>query len=60
MVKANGVQRESDGVVVPVIAVRNAAGGKGPDFGDAGGGGKREGMAGVVLVQLPRHAIGVS
>ena len=33
MVKASGVQRESDGVVVPVIGVQhNAPGGKGPDF----------------------------
>ena len=48
MVKASGVQRESDGVVVPVIGVQhNAPGGKGPDFGDAGRAGKREGMAGV-------------
>jgi RNA-directed DNA polymerase len=47
MVKAAGVQRESDGVVVPVIGVQqNAPGGKGPDFGDADRVGKREGMAG--------------
>ena len=47
MVKASGVQRESDGVVVPVIGVQhNAPGGKGPDFGHAGGVGKREGMPG--------------
>jgi len=59
MVKANGVQRESDGVVVPVIAVRNAVGGKGPDFGDAGGGGKREGMAGVARSNSPDTPSGV-
>jgi RNA-directed DNA polymerase len=53
MVKSGGVQRESDGVVVPLIAVRNAAGGKGPDFGEAGGGGKREGMTGVVRSNHP-------
>lgn len=53
MVKPSGVQRESDGVVVPVIAVRNAAGGKGPDFGDAGGAGKREGMTGTVRSNHP-------
>lgn len=48
MVKSGGGQRESDGVVVPLIGVQhNAPGGKGPDFGDAGGGGKREGMAGI-------------
>lgn len=47
MVKASGVQRESDGVVVPLIGVQhNAPGGKGPDFGDADGVGKRAGMAG--------------
>jgi RNA-directed DNA polymerase len=46
MVKSAGAQRESDGVVVPVIGVQhNAPGGKGPDFGRAGGGGKCEGMA---------------
>jgi len=48
MVRSSGGQRESDGVVVPVIGVQhNAPGGKGPDFGHAGGGGKREGMAGT-------------
>ena len=48
MVKSAGVQRESDGVVVPVIGVQhNAPGGKGPDCGHAEGVGKREGMAGV-------------
>ncbi len=45
MVKSSGAQRESDGVVVPGIVVRNTAGGKGPGFGHAGDGGKREGMA---------------
>ncbi len=48
MVKSAGVQRESDGVVVPLIGVQqNAPGGKGPDFGHADEVGKREGMAGV-------------
>src|SRR5690625_7946794 len=48
MVKSEGVQRESDGVVVPVIGVeQNAPGGKGPDFGHAGRVGKRVGMTGV-------------
>lgn len=48
MVKASGAQRESDGVVVPLIGVQhNAPGGKGPDFGHVEGVGKREGMAGV-------------
>jgi RNA-directed DNA polymerase len=43
-VKSSGGKRESDGVVVPMIAGRNPAGGKGPDFGHVGNGGKREGM----------------
>ena len=48
MVKSSGGQRESDGVVVPVIGVQhNAPGGKGPDFGHASGGGKCEDMAGT-------------
>ena len=49
MVKSSGVQRESEGVVVPVIGVQhNAPGGKGPCFGHAGGEGKRQGMTGLV------------
>ena len=48
MVKSTGVQRESEGVVVPVIGVQhNAPGGKGPHFNHAGGEGKRQGMARV-------------
>ncbi len=48
MVKANGGQRESDGVVVPQMGVHdNAPGGKGPDFGHAGEGGTRQGIAGI-------------
>jgi RNA-directed DNA polymerase len=47
MVKSEGEQRESDGVVVPLIGVMNAPGGKGPDFDHAGGEGKRQGMTGV-------------
>ena len=48
------MQRESDGVVVPVIGVQqNAPGGKGPDFGHAGGGGKREGMTGTARSNNP-------
>src|SRR5882757_5195103 len=47
MVKALGGQRESDGVVVPLIGVQhNAPGGKGPDFDHAGEVGKCEGMIG--------------
>ena len=53
MVKSSGAQRESDGVVVPLIAGRNPAGGKGPDFGHAGDGGKREGMAGTARPKSP-------
>lgn len=54
MVKAFGGQRESDGVVVPLIGVHhNAPGGKGPDFDHAGGVGKREGMTGVSRSNYP-------
>jgi RNA-directed DNA polymerase len=53
MVKTSGAQRESDGVVVPLIAGRNPAGGKGPDFGHAGNGGKRKGMAGTARSNSP-------
>jgi RNA-directed DNA polymerase len=51
VVKSSGAQRESDGVVVPER--QNAPGGKGPDFGHAGGGGTREGMAGEVRPNSP-------
>ncbi len=47
MVKSGGAQRESDGVVVPRIAVSSAVGGKGPDFGHASGEGKHGGMIGT-------------
>jgi len=53
MVKSEGEQRKSDGVVVPLIGVRNAPGGKGPDFDHAGGGGKRKGMAGTARSNHP-------
>ena len=54
MVKALGGQRESDGVVVPLIGVQhNAPGGKGPDFDHAGEAGKREGMAGSARSNYP-------
>lgn len=54
MVKSEGAQRESDGVVVPVIGVEhNAPGGKGPDFDHASGGGKRQGMAGTARSNNP-------
>ena len=56
MVKSTGAQRESDGVVVPEIAVQqNTAGGKGPDFGHVGDGGKREGMTGPARSNSPRR-----
>ncbi len=45
--KSSTAQRESEGIVVPVMAAtNNAAGGKGPWGGRAEGAGKREGMAG--------------
>ena len=45
VVKASGVKRESDGVIVLLISVQhNALGGKGPDFGYAGIAGTRKGM----------------
>jgi RNA-directed DNA polymerase len=48
MVKSFGGQRESDGVVVPLIGVQhNAPGGKGPDFDHADHAGKCEGMTEV-------------
>jgi hypothetical protein len=53
MVKSEGEQRESDGVVVPLIAGRNPVGGKGPDFDHAGGVGNRAGMTGVVRSNDP-------
>jgi RNA-directed DNA polymerase len=54
MVKASGVQRESDGVVVPVIGVQqNAPGGKGPDFDHVRGAGKRKGMTGSARSNHP-------
>jgi RNA-directed DNA polymerase len=53
MVKSEGGQRESDGVVVPLMAGRNPVGGKGPDFGHASSGGKRKGMAGTARSNFP-------
>jgi hypothetical protein len=44
MVKSSGGKRESDGVVVLMIAARSAAVGKDPDFGHAGHRGKRKDM----------------
>ena len=49
-----GGQRESDGVVVPLIGVQhNAPGGKDPDFDHAGEAGKCEGMTGVSRSNYP-------
>ena len=46
MAKSSGAQRESEGLVVPVmVAQNNASGGKGLCFGHARIEGKREGMA---------------
>jgi len=54
MVKSDGAQRKSDGVVVPPIVVQhNTAGGKGPDFGHVDREGKREGMAGTARPNFP-------
>ena len=54
MVKALGGQRESDGVVVPLIGVQhNAPGGKGPNFDHAREVGKREGMTEVTRSNSP-------
>jgi RNA-directed DNA polymerase len=53
MVKALGAQRESDGVVVPVIGVRDTPGGKGPGFDHAREVGKYEGMTGALRSNSP-------
>lgn len=55
--KAGGVQRESEGAVVPLMAAKkNAAGGKGSCSGHAGGEGKGEGM---VRTAGPNHPGGL-
>jgi RNA-directed DNA polymerase len=62
MVKSLGGQRESEGVVVPLIGVRDAPGGKGPCFDHAREVGKREGMAGSARSNhpgRPRSAVAV-
>ena len=57
MVKILGGQRESEGVVVPLIAgQQNPAGGKGPHFGRADQGGTRRGMTGAT--PRPNHPEG--
>ena len=58
VVKSDGDQRESDGVVVPGRGVITPLRpGKGPDFGHTGNRGKREGMAGTARSKYPegRH-----
>jgi RNA-directed DNA polymerase len=53
MVKSLGGQRESEGVVVPLIGVRDTPGGKGPCFDHAREAGKREGMTEVTWSNSP-------
>ena len=54
MVKTSGGQRESDGVVVPLIGVQhNAPGGKGPHFDHARDVGKHQGMTGSARSNSP-------
>ena len=53
MVKSSGGERESDGVVVPLISARDAEGGKGPDFGHAEDRGKRKDMTGTARSNNP-------
>jgi retron-type reverse transcriptase len=52
VVKPDGAQRESDGVVVPGGGSQSSLG-KGPDFGQASGAGTREGMAGTARPIYP-------
>lgn len=54
MVKSGGGQRESEGVIVPVMGVQhNAPVGKGPCFERAGSEGRRQGMAGTARSNNP-------
>lgn len=53
MVKVLGGQRESEGVVVPLIGVRDTPGGKGPCFDHAREAGKHEGMTGSARSNSP-------
>ena len=52
-VKLDGGNRESDGVVVPLIAGMNPVGGQGPDFGHLVNGAKRERMVGTARPARP-------
>ena len=57
MVKSPGGQRESEGVVVPLIGVQhNAPGGKGPHFDHAGNEVTRQGMARTAWPNHPGRA----
>jgi len=57
MVKSGGVQRGSEGVVVPLIGVQhNAPGGKGPHFDHAGDAVTRQGMTGSARSDDPGRA----
>ena len=62
MVKSLGGQRESDGVVVPLIGVQhNASGGKGPNFDHVRCAGKREGMTEETRSNYPgKSSLGVA
>jgi len=54
MVKSSAVQRDSEGIVVPVmVPANNGSGGKGPCGGSGGNGGKREGMGGRSVSNHP-------
>lgn len=53
MVKSSGGQRESEGVVVPLIGVRDTPGGKGPCFDHVCEVGKCEGMTEVTGSNFP-------
>ena len=60
LLHALGGQRESDGVVVPLIGVQhNAPGGKGPNFDHARNAGKREGMTGIIRSNHPGGPLSV-
>jgi RNA-directed DNA polymerase len=59
MVKSLGGQRESEGVVVPLIGVRDTPGGKGPCFDHAREAGKREGMTGSARSNHPGRPLPV-
>ena len=54
MAKIFGAQRESEGGIVPSMAMhQNVAGGKAPCFGNASAGGKSEGMVRTAASNSP-------